>query len=171
MDSGARRHQVCRPATLFLNWYFGADDSQTRPSPKDSIWKAIQAVQLVLPMPTILPSQGCQVRGTGSAASKEDGLKVPWVKKYPDGHFELVVVEVTAEDGAFNDAVKGPYQLLNALGNTYIRYIEEIVNTTVNSTLSILRLTAFQPIIARFILTSSCISSGRGIPDGRLAWM
>ena len=73
------------------------------------------------------------------------------MKKYPDGHFELVVVEVTAEDRAFNDAVKGPYQLLNALGNNYIRYIEEIVNSTVNSTLSIL--------------------SGRGIPDGRPAWM
>ena len=29
-------------------------DSQTRPPPKDSIWKAIRAVQLVLPMPTIL---------------------------------------------------------------------------------------------------------------------
>ena len=105
-------------------------------------------------MPTILLSQGCQVCGTGSAASKEDALKAPWVKKYPDGHFELMVVKVTAEDGAFNDTVKGPYQLLNALWNTYICDIEEIINTTVNSTLSILRLTAFQPIIARFILTS-----------------
>ena len=54
MDSGARRRQVCRPATLLLNWCFGAEDSQTRPPPKDSIWKAIRAVQLVLPMPTIL---------------------------------------------------------------------------------------------------------------------
>ena len=97
--------------------------------------------------------------------------KIVLGEEIPDGHFELVVVEVTAEDGAFNDAVKGPYQLLNALWNTYIHYIEVIVNTTVNSTLSILRLTAFQPIIARFILTSSSILSGRGIPDGRLAWM
>ena len=54
MDSGARRHQVGCPATLFVNWCFGAEDSQTRPLPKDSIWKAIRAVQLVLPMPTIL---------------------------------------------------------------------------------------------------------------------
>ena len=154
-----------------MNWCFGAEDSQTRPPPKDSIWKAIRAVQLVLPMPTILLSQGCQVCGTDSAASKEDSLKAPWVKKYPDGHFELMVVEVTAENGAFNDAVKSPYQLLNTRWNTYIRYIEEIVDTTVNSTLSILRLTAFQPIIARFILTSSSILSGRGIPDGMSAWM
>ena len=50
-------------------------------------------------MPTILLFQGCQVHGTGSTASKEDSLKALWVKKYPDGHFELVVVEVTAEDG------------------------------------------------------------------------
>ena len=54
MDSGARRRQVCRPATLFLSWCYGAEDSQTRPPPKDSIWKAIQAVHVVLPMPTIL---------------------------------------------------------------------------------------------------------------------
>ena len=80
------------------------------------------------------------------------------------------MVEVSAEDGAFNDAVKGPYQFLNTRWNTYIRYIEEIVNT-VNSTLSILRLTAFQPIIAWFILTSSSILSERGIPKGMSAWM
>ena len=62
------------------------------------------------------------------------------MKKYPDGHFELVVVEVTAEDGAFNDAVKGPYQLLNALWNTYIRYIDRqhhrqqhVIHPTLNS--------------------------------------
>ena len=88
------------------------------------------------------------------------------MKKYPDGHFELVVVEVTAEDGAFNDAVKGPYQLLNALWNTYIRYIDRqhhrqqhVIHPTLNS------------FIARFILTSSSILSGRGIPDGMSAWM
>ena len=72
------------------------------------------------------------------------------MKKYPDGHFELVVVEFTAEDGAFNNAVKGPYQLFNTRRNTDICYIfsiiEEIVDPTVNSTLPFLLLAAIQPI-------------------------
>ena len=52
--------------------FFGAKNSKTRspPDPKDSIRKAIPAVQLVLPGPTILLALECQVRGTACAASK-----------------------------------------------------------------------------------------------------
>ena len=55
----------------------------------------------------ILLSQGYQVRGTARSASKLDGLKALWAKKYPQGHFEVAVVEDMAKDGAFDDAVKG----------------------------------------------------------------
>ena len=36
VDSGTRRPQVCGPAILNLNWYFGAEDNQTRRFPPDS---------------------------------------------------------------------------------------------------------------------------------------
>ena len=84
------------------------------------------------------------------------------MKKYPDGHFELVVVEVTAKDGVFNDAVKYSYQLLNTRWNTDIRYIFSIIEEIVD------------PHRQRHIihLTLSNYSTHvRGIPDGRAAWM
>ena len=59
----------------------------------------------------ILLSQGYQVRGTARSASKLDGLKALWAKKYPQGHFEVAVVEDMAKDGAFDDAVKGSSSL------------------------------------------------------------
>ena len=55
----------------------------------------------------ILLSQGYQVRGTARSASKLDGLKAIWAKKYPRGHFEVAVVEDMGKDGAFDDAVNG----------------------------------------------------------------
>lgn len=55
----------------------------------------------------ILLAQGYQVRGTARAASKLDGLKELWARKYPEANFEVAVVEDLAKDGAFNDAVKG----------------------------------------------------------------
>lgn len=56
-----------------------------------------------------LLAQGYQVRGTARAASKLDGLKALWAKKYPKAHFEVAVVEDMAKDGAFDDAVKGSF--------------------------------------------------------------
>ena len=44
----------------------------------------------------------------------------------------MVVVEVTAKDGVFNDAVKYSYQLLNTGWNTDIRYIFSIIEEIVD---------------------------------------
>lgn len=123
-----------------------------------------------------LLAQGYQVRGTARSASKLDGLKEVWAKKYPKAHFEVVVVEDMAKDGAFDDAVKGSYAyfhlvfpnsnwILECSGVSGVIHPasvvafspvpEEVIDPTVGGTLTLLRSAATQPSITRFVLTSS----------------
>jgi nucleoside-diphosphate-sugar epimerase len=52
---------------------------------------------------------GYKVRGTVRKASKADGLKALWEKKYGPGQFEVVEVPEMAVKGAFDEAVKGMF--------------------------------------------------------------
>lgn len=131
-----------------------------------------------------LLAQGYQVRGTARAASKLDGLKALWAKKYPKATFEVAVVEDLTKDGAFEEAVKGLFlfvlntrlisisQCPGVSGVIHAASVvsfslgpEEVIDPVVNGTLSILRAAATQSSITRFVLTSSSIAGDYTRPN------
>jgi len=60
---------------------------------------------------------GYRVRGTARDLRKTEGLKELWEKKYGPSRFEFLTVQDMAEEGAFDEAVKGKPHILQRIGN------------------------------------------------------
>ena len=125
---------------------------------------------------------GYNVRGSVRKASKADGLKAFWDKKYGEGTFEVVEVPEMSVKGAFDEAVKGTFVRLNFLSTAYngvgvsgICHVAFNLSWTpdpnvlipeVHTTITeLLRSAAAEPSVKRFVYTSSICACWTTIPN------
>ncbi|PMD39988.1 NAD(P)-binding protein [Hyaloscypha variabilis F] len=109
---------------------------------------------------------GYKVRGTVRKASKADGLKALWEKKYGPGQFEVVEVPEMAVKGAFDEAVKGVSGICHAAYNLSWTPDPNVLIPEVHTTITeLLRSAAAEPSVKRFIYTSSISACWTAVPN------
>ncbi|EON67534.1 hypothetical protein W97_06902 [Coniosporium apollinis CBS 100218] len=103
-----------------------------------------------------LLASGFKVRGTVRDVQKSSWLAKLLDSKYGSGKFELVAVEEMTAEGAFDEAVKGVSGVIHlASVLTFSPDPNAVIPPTIAGTLSILKSTAKEPAIKRFVYTSS----------------
>ncbi|KAF7966338.1 hypothetical protein HWV62_20284 [Athelia sp. TMB] len=103
-----------------------------------------------------LLAAGYKVRGTTRTTSKLATLQARWHKKFGLDSFETVAVEDITKEGAFDMALQGVSGVAHiASPTTFSTNPAEVIEPSVNGTLSILRSAAKVSSIKRFVLTSS----------------
>ncbi|KAJ9640951.1 hypothetical protein H2199_005619 [Coniosporium tulheliwenetii] len=103
---------------------------------------------------------GYKVRGTARDVQKSKWLAELFDSKYGSGKFELVAVEDMTAEGAFDEAVKGVSGVVHlASVLTFSPDPNAVIPPTIAGTLSILKSTAKEPAIKRFVYTSSATAA------------
>jgi len=103
-----------------------------------------------------LLSAGYTVRGTVRSPAKLARLQARWDQKYGVGKFKAATVEDISKEGAFDEAVKGVSGIAHVASIlSFSSKPEEVVDPTVNATLSLLRSAAAEPSVKSVVLTSS----------------
>ncbi|KIY03615.1 uncharacterized protein Z520_00306 [Fonsecaea multimorphosa CBS 102226] len=99
---------------------------------------------------------GYRVRGTVRNSQKSAWLIDYFGNKYGPGKFELIEVPEMAEDGAFDEAVKGASGFIHTATPVMVSYDpNEGIPIVVNGTVNALKAAAGEPSVKRFVLTSS----------------
>lgn len=103
---------------------------------------------------------GYKVRGTSRNPEKNVWLSDLFERKYGPGNFELVAIKDMETSGAFDEAIKGVFAVVNTATNyTMNPNPYEVIPGTLKGTIHALEAAAGEPSVKRFVLTSSSASA------------
>ncbi|QSZ35687.1 hypothetical protein DSL72_006809 [Monilinia vaccinii-corymbosi] len=109
---------------------------------------------------------GYRVRGTTRDASKVKNLVARWEQQHGKGRVETIVVPNMADDGAFDEAVKGVSGIAHVASNlSFSPNPNEVIPECLAGVNGILKSAAAEPSVKRFVITSSSMAATRPKPN------
>ncbi|KAL6250669.1 hypothetical protein RBB50_002972 [Rhinocladiella similis] len=109
---------------------------------------------------------GYRVRGTVRNMKRADWMIGYFSTKYGPGKFELTEVQQMADPGAFDNAVRGASGVVHLATPVMQSYDpNEAVPMVVNGALNALKAAAKEPLITRFVMTSSSTAAASPVPN------
>ncbi|ORY92678.1 NAD-P-binding protein [Leucosporidium creatinivorum] len=110
--------------------------------------------------------KGWRVRGTVRSQAKADA----WLKKYPEhaNNIEFVIVKELAEDGAFDEAIKGVDAVAHTASpffTTFKDNVKDMLEPALKGTTSILKAAKSEPSVKSVVITSS-LAAAQDISKG-----
>ncbi|KAH7032612.1 aldehyde reductase [Microdochium trichocladiopsis] len=110
--------------------------------------------------------RGYKVRATTRDVSKNAWVSELFAEKYGADKFSLVAVPDMAAPGAFDDVVKGAAAVVHTATDTSLSpNPNAIIPWTVEMVLSAIRSAAKEPLVKRFVLTSSSVTASANLAD------
>ncbi|TGO20802.1 hypothetical protein BPAE_0264g00040 [Botrytis paeoniae] len=109
---------------------------------------------------------GYRVRGTTRDASKVKNLLDLWEEQYGKNRVEVAVVPNMAEDGAFDDSVKGVTGIVHVASNmSFSPNPNDVIPECLAGVNGLLKSAASEPSVKRFVITSSSMAATRPKPN------
>ncbi|KAF5875692.1 putative aldehyde reductase protein [Botrytis fragariae] len=109
---------------------------------------------------------GYRVRGTTRDASKMKNLLDLWEEQYGKNRVEVAVVPNMAEDGAFDEAVKGVTGIAHVASNmSFSPNPNDVIPECLAGVNGLLESAASEPSVKRFVITSSSMATTSPKPN------
>ncbi|TGO58120.1 hypothetical protein BCON_0058g00020 [Botryotinia convoluta] len=109
---------------------------------------------------------GYRVRGTTRDASKMKNLLDLWEEQYGKNRVEVAVVPNMAEDGAFDEAVKGVTGIAHVASNmSFSPNPNDVIPECLAGVNGLLKSAAAEPSVKRFVITSSSMAATSPKPN------
>ncbi|KAI9646380.1 hypothetical protein NHQ30_004371 [Ciborinia camelliae] len=109
---------------------------------------------------------GYRVRGTTRDPSNVKNLVAQWEQQYGKNRVEVAIVPNMADEGAFDEAVKGVSGIAHVASNlSFSPNPNEVIPECLSGVNGILKSAASEPSVKRFVITSSSMAATHPKPN------